>query len=186
MRLRIGTATIALAALASLGALAGCNQADKGPKTMEEAQKEAAKLERPEPGQYTQTMKVTKFEVPDAPPEMTAQMKKAMGEEQTTTFCLTKEMSDKGFEEMFREIGKGGACKYQRFDVSGGKLDALLECESKAEGKGTITMAGQVGSQGSDVTVEIKTVNPSSPMGNTVIGMQMVSKRTGDCPAAAK
>ena len=54
MRLRIGTATIALAALA----LAGCNQADKGPKTMEEAQKEATELDRPEPGQYSQTMKI--------------------------------------------------------------------------------------------------------------------------------
>jgi hypothetical protein len=182
MAFRIGAAAVALAALA----LAGCNQADKGPKTMEEAQKEAAKLERPQPGQYTQTMKVTKFEVPNAPPEMAKQMKAAMGQAQTTSFCLTKEMSQKGFEEMFREIGKDGECKYQRFDVSGGKLDALLQCESKAEGKGTITMAGTVGSQGSDVTVEIDTVNPASPMGSSTIGMQMVSKRTGDCPAAAK
>jgi hypothetical protein len=182
MAFRIGAAAVALAALA----LAGCNQADKGPKTMEEAQKEAAKLERPQPGQYTQTMKVTKFEVPNAPPEMAKQMKAAMGQAQTTSFCLTKEMADKGFEEMFREIGKDGECKYERFDVSGGKLDALLQCESKAEGKGTITMAGTVGSQGSDVTVEIDTVNPASPMGSSSIGMQMVSKRTGDCAAAAK
>ena len=43
MGLRTGTAAIAFAALA----LASWNQADKGPKTMEEAQKEAAKLERP-------------------------------------------------------------------------------------------------------------------------------------------
>ncbi len=152
---------------------------------MEEAQKEAAKLDRPDPGQYTQTMKVTKFEVPSAPPEMAKQMKAAMSEAQTTTFCLTKEMSDKGFEEMFNKLGKGGECKYQRFAVSGGKLDALLECQSKTEGKGTITIAGTVGSQGSDVKVEIDTVNPASPMGNSTIGMQMVSKRTGDCPAAA-
>lgn len=175
-----GAAALAIGVLA----LAGCNQADKGPKTMEEAQKEAAKLERPEPGQYTQTMKITKFEVPGAPPEMAKQMKATLGQEQVTSFCLTKEMSDKGFQEMFNELGKDGECKYQRFAVSGGKLDALLECESKAEGKGTITMAGTVGSQGSDVTVVIDTVNPATPTGNSNIGMQMVSKRTGDCPAA--
>jgi hypothetical protein len=179
MAIRTGTAALALGMLA----LAGCNQADKGPKTMEEAKQEAAELERPEPGQYTQSMKVTKFEMPGAPPEMAAQMKAALGQAQATEFCLTKEMSDKGFEEMFREIGKGGECKYQRFDVSGGKLDALLECESKTEGKGTIKMAGTVGSEGSDVTVEIDTKNPASPMGNTVIGMQMISKCTGDCKA---
>lgn len=179
MTMNKGVVALAFGALV----LAGCNQADKGPKTMEEAQKEAAKLERPKPGQYTQTMKVTKFEMPGAPPEMAAQMKATLGQAQATDFCLTQEMSDKGFEEMFREIGKGGECKYQRFDVSGGKLDALLECESKTEGKGTIKMAGTVGSEGSDVTVEIDTKNPASPMGNTLIGMQMVSKRTGDCPA---
>jgi len=183
MGLRTGTAAMAFAALVAVGALAGCNQADKGPKTMEEARKEAAKLERPEPGQYTQTMKVTKFEVPNAPPEMAKQMQAAMGEAQTTTFCLTKEMSDKGFQQMFNELGKDGECKYERFNVAGGRLDALLQCESKAEGKGTITMTGTVGSQGSDVSVEIKTVNPASPMGNSTIAMQMVSKRTGDCPA---
>lgn len=179
MGLRFGTAATAFAALA----LAGCNQADTGPKTMEEAQEEAAKLERPEPGQYSQTMKVTKFEVPDAPPEMAKQMQAAMGQAQTMEFCLTEEMSQKGFEEMFKEIGKGGECKYQRFTVSGGKLDALLECESAQEGKGTITMAGTVTSQGSDVSVEVDTKNPASPMGNSTIGMQMVSKRIGDCPA---
>lgn len=179
MTMNKGVVALAFGALV----LAGCNQAYKGPKTMEEAQKEAAKLERPKPGQYTQTMKVTKFEMPGAPPEMAAQMKATLGQAQATDFCLTQEMSDKGFEEMFREIGKGGECKYQRFDVSGGKLDALLECESKTEGKGTIKMAGTVGSEGSDVTVEIDTKNPASPMGNTLIGMQMVSKRTGDCPA---
>jgi hypothetical protein len=180
--LRTGTAAIAFAALA----LAACNQADKGPKTMEEAQKEAAKLERPEPGQYTQTMKITKFEVPNAPPEMAKQMQASLGEAQTTTFCLTEEMSKQGFQEMFNELGKDGECKYERFAVSGGKLDALLQCESKAEGKGTITIAGTVGSQGSDVTVAIQTVNPASPMGNSTIGMNMVSKRTGNCPVVAK
>lgn len=180
MGVKTGSAALALAVLA----LAGCNQADKGPKTMEEAKEEAAKLERPKPGQYTQTMTITRFEVPNAPPGMAEQLKGAMGQNQTTDFCLTEEMSKQGFEEMFKELGKDGECKYQRFDVSGGKLDALLQCESKAEGKGTIALSGNVGDEGSDVTVKIDTVNPASPMGSTAITMQMVSKRTGECPAA--
>ena len=110
-------------------------------------------------------MSITKFEVPGAPAEMAAQMKKTMGEAQTTTFCLTKEMSDKGFEEMFRELGKDGECKYQRFDVSGGKLDALLQCESKAEGKGAVALSGNVGSTGSDATVRSRHGEPGIPDG---------------------
>lgn len=179
---KCGTAALALGALA----LTGCGQADTGPKTMEEAQKEAAKLERPEPGQYSQTMKITKFDVPDAPPEFAKQMQAAMAQAQTMEFCLTEEMSQKGFEEMFKEVGKGGECKYERFTVSGGKLDALLECENKTEGKGTIKMAGTVTAQGSEVSVEIDTKNPASPMGNSTVGMQMISKRIGDCPATGK
>ena len=97
-------------------------------------------------------------------------------------FCLTEEMSKQGFEEMFKELGKDGECKYQRFDVSGGKLDALLQCESKAEGKGTIALSGNVGSTRVRRTVKIDTVNPASPMGSTAITMQMVSKRTRCSP----
>ena len=60
-----------LAVLAVLPlALTACDSADKGPKTLEQAKKEAAKLDRPEPGQYRQSTKITKFDVPGAPPEM--------------------------------------------------------------------------------------------------------------------
>ena len=178
------TKSVAVLAFATI-ALASCNQAGKAPKTAEEAKQEAAKLDRPKPGQYTQTMTITRFEIPDAPPEVAQQMKAAMGQAQSTDFCLTEEMAQEGYENMFRDIGKDGQCKYQRFDVSGGKLDAVLDCESKAEGKGTITLAGTVGEDGSEVTVGMDTLNPANPMGRTIIGMKMVSKRTGDCTAPA-
>lgn len=171
-----------LAALAITGlALTGCGKTDDGPKTIEEAKQEAAKLDRPKPGQYTQTLKITKFEVPGAPPEMAKQMQTTLGQQQNTSFCLTEQMADQGFQDMFREIGKDGQCKYERFNAAGGKLDAELKCESPAEGKGTIKIAGDVSAEGSDVAVEIDTVNPASPMGHTIIAMQMVSNRIGDC-----
>jgi len=176
---RNGVAALALAALA----LTGCGKADDGPKTVEQAQQEATKLDRPEPGQYSQTMEVVKFEMPGAPPEMAKQMQTALGQRQNSVFCLTDKMAEEGFQNMFREIGKDGQCKYQRFSVAGGKLDAELACQSATEGKGTIKLAGTVGADGSDVTVEVDTTNPASPMGHTVIGMHLVSKRIGDCPA---
>ena len=165
-------------------ALAACQQADTGPKTAEEAQQEASQLARPVPGLYTQTMTITRFEVPGAPPQMAEQMKGAMGQNQTSEFCLTEEMSRQGYQEMFNALGKDGECKYERFDVSVGKIDALLQCQSELEGKGTIALAGTVAEDGSDVTVKIDTVNPAQPMGSHAITMQMVSKRTGPCPAA--
>ena len=59
-------------------ALSACDSADKGPKTLDQAKAEASQLQRPDPGQYKQTTKITKFEVPGAPPEMVAQIRKMM------------------------------------------------------------------------------------------------------------
>ncbi|MCA1661444.1 MAG: DUF3617 domain-containing protein, partial [Novosphingobium sp.] len=73
------TRTLApLALFAALAGLTACDGADKGPKTMEEAKQEAAQMERPEPGQYKQSTKITRFDVPGAPKEMVEQIRKMM------------------------------------------------------------------------------------------------------------
>lgn len=164
--------------------LSACGKSDTGPKTMDQAKEEAAKLERPKPGLYTQAMTVTKFEIPGAPPEMAEAMKGAMAKAQEHQFCLTAEMAEKGFRDMFDKVGGQGECKYDRFDVSGGKIDAVLQCANAAEGKGTITMAGTVGEEGSDVNVTVAQQGGKAPMANANIAMHLVSKRIGDCPAA--
>lgn len=173
------------AAVAALG-LGACDKADTGPKSMAEAKREAEKLERPRPGQYKQTMTVTKFEIPGAPPEAAAQLKNALGQSQDHSFCLTEAMSEKGFQDMFNKLGENGECKYERFDVSGGKLDALLQCQSARDGKGTIGLTGKITAEGSDVAVSIDQQGGQAPMGNAKIGMHLVTERTGDCAAEAK
>lgn len=173
------------AAMLALGALAGCDKAGDsgagGPKSMEQAKQEAAKLERPKPGLYKQTMTITKFEIPGAPPAAAAQMQAAMSKAQEHEFCMTAEMANQGFRDMFDKVGKNGACKYDRFEVSGGRIDALLHCQNAAEGKGTITMAGTVGEDGSDVTVAVDQQGGRTPMANAKIAMHMVSQRVGEC-----
>jgi hypothetical protein len=173
----------AAAALAVLS-LSACGKSDTGPKTMDQAKEEAAKLDRPKPGLYTQTMNVTQFDIPGAPPEMAAQLKAAMAKAQEHQFCLTAEMAEKGYRDMFDKIGGNGECKYDRFDVSGGKIDAVLQCANANEGKGTITMSGTVTEEGSDVNVTVEQQGGKAPMANTKIAMHVTSKRVGDCPAA--
>jgi len=180
MKYGVSTAAILAAALQ----LAGCDSANEGPKTIEEAKEEAGKLERPRPGQYKQTMTVTRFELPGAPPGMAQHLKTAMGQSQEQEFCLTEQMSEQGFKDMFQKIGKGGECTYDRFDVSGDKLDAQLHCQSEAEGKAQFVLAGTVAPEGSDINVSIDTNNPKSPMGAARIGMHMVTQRIGDCALA--
>lgn len=184
------TILLTAAAMLAVSTLAGCDKAGDsgsgGPKSMEQAKEEAAKLERPKPGLYKQSMTITKFEIPGAPPEMAAQIQAAMTKAQESNFCMTEEMANQGFRDMFDKVGKDGECKYERFDVSGGRLDALLHCENAAQGKGTITLAGKVGEEGSDVNVAVEQVGGQAPMANAKIAMHLVSQRVGDCTGNEK
>lgn len=180
------TKPILYAAAAGLAvlSLSACGKSDTGPKTMDQAKQEAAKLERPKPGLYSQSMTISKFEIPGAPPEVAKAMESAMAKGQEHQFCLTEAMSEQGYREMFDKVGGNGECKYDRFDVSGGKIDAVLKCANATEGQGTITMSGTVSEEGSDVNVAVDQQGGKAPMANTKIAMHVVSKRIGDCPAA--
>lgn len=168
-----------------LAALGGCDSADKGPKSLDQAKAEARQLDRPEPGLYQQSMKFTTFEVPGAPKEMVEQIKGMMqGAGQTTKYCLTKEESDKGFEEMFKKVGEGD-CKYERFDASSSTIDAVLVCKNAGGGTARMTMNGTVSKTGSAVKVNVEQKGEKTPMGNATIAMEVRSKRVGDCPRPA-
>lgn len=184
------TFLLTAAAVLAVSTLAGCNKSGDsgsgGPKSMEQAKEEAAKLERPKPGLYKQSMTITKFEIPGAPPAAAAQMQAAMSKAQESNFCMTAEMANQGFRDMFDKVGKNGDCKYDRFAVSGGKIDALLHCENAAQGKGTITMNGTVGEDGSDVTVAVDQQGGQTPMANAKIAMHLVSQRIGECTGNEK
>lgn len=171
-----------IASLALILALAACDSPDKGPKSLDEAKAEAAQLARPEPGQYRQTTRFTKFEVPGAPKEMVDQIKGMMqGAGQTSTYCLTEADSEKGFEEMFKKVGEG-TCKYDRFDASASTIDAVLVCDTGGGASARMAMNGTVGPSGSTVKVDVDQTNDKSPMGNAKIAMEVKSTRLGDCP----
>ena len=171
-----------LIATAAILALSACDKADTGPKSMEQAKAEASQLQRPDPGQYKQTTKITKFEVPGAPPEMVAQIRKMMeGQGGNLTYCLSKADTEKGFEEMFRK-GAQGDCKYDRFDASANTIDAIMTCKSGPGGSAKMTMNGTVSATGSKVSVNVEQKNDKSPMGNANIAMELDTKRIGDCP----
>ncbi len=172
-----------LFAATALLSLAACDSADKGPKTLDEAKAEAQQMERPEPGQYSQTTKFTRFDVPGAPPEMAAQIKGMMNAKgETSTYCLSKEDSEKGFEEMFKKVGDG-ECKYERFDASSSTIDAVLVCETGPGGSARLAMNGTLSKTGSTVKVDVQQKNDKSPMGNANLAMEVSSRRSGDCPA---
>lgn len=178
------TAMVGLAALA----LAGCGSKDNDgkPKSLDEVKQEAAKLVRPLPGQYKQVTEIQSLEMPGVPKEVAEQMRSAVKKSQEGTFCLTKADADKGFKDMFNDVGKGNQCSYSRFDVDGGKLDAQMECQTPQQGnqprqKAVMKMSGTLTEQGSDVTVDMDTAGGPPPMGTMKMKMHMTTTRLGDC-----
>lgn len=174
--------------------LAGCGSKDDDgnaggdavPKSAQEVKQEAAKLDTPEPGQYRQTVEITRLEVPGMPREAAEQMKSMMTARQESTICLTRADAEKGYRDMFKGVGKGNECSYSKFDVDGGRLDAQMDCRSASEGsanqgRSTMTLNGTVRRDGSDVTVDMDTTGGPAPMGSMKMTMHLTTKRLGDC-----
>lgn len=184
MRLVVRNALTGLGIAGALLSLAACGskqEASTGPKSMEDVKQEAAQLDRPEPGQYQQSIEITRFEVPGMPPEAADQMKQMMTAKQDTTICLTKADTERGYRDMFKDMGKGDECSYSRFDVDGGRIDAQMDCKSAQEGSATIKISGTVAPSGSDVTVAMDMQGGQQPMGSMKMTMHMTTRRVGDC-----
>jgi hypothetical protein len=183
MRDFVRNAAMGLGLAGAMLSLAACGskKEQSGPKSMEQVKEEAARLERPEPGQYRQVIEITRLEVPGLPAEAAEQMKAAMTVAQENKFCLTSEDAEKGFRDMFDDIGKGSQCTYSRFDVDGGRLDAQMDCKSPSEGTAVMKINGTVTSDGSDVVVAMDAEGGQEPMGNMKMTMHMTTERVGDC-----
>lgn len=179
MKYAIATAVLALA-------LAGCgNNADAdgdGKISMDEAASEMEKngeAIRPDPGLYRGTTELVNLEVPNAPPEA-KQMLEAMlgGEPQTMEFCLTKEEAEKGFEKMAKE-SQGEDCSFEKFDVAGGNIDAVMTCAAPGDGKARVELKGKGTRTSSEMTM---VMDAKGPDGQTMkMTMKTSQERIGDC-----
>lgn len=166
-------------------ALSGCGGGNT-PDSVEDMADAAAAMEKPEPGEYETTTRLITFEVPGMG-EKEADMVRGMMESsmtQTTTFCLTEEEAEKGFEEAIREMQSGDSkeqCEFQRFDVSGSTVDSQMKCDDGAGNVGNITMTGTVAPTSTDMTMEFDQTSADIPGGAMKMKVNMKSRKIGEC-----
>jgi len=180
--------------LAAAVVLAGCGKTEETPAGSDGAgpsggkeggSASAGKIVMPEPGEYSQTVEVLEISIPGMPAGMTDQVKKQMSANMSATDCLTPEEAKDALKVLTSNgVDKDSECNYSKFDVSGGRLDAVMEC-GKGEGKakGTFTLSGTFTATGSDITVQGDQVDPQMPGGKMHLKMHAVSVRTGECKA---
>lgn len=175
-------ARISLFAAAGAVLLAGCSggNADADGNGDITAKEVAAKADaegvRPQPGLYKATITMTALDVPGMPPEMKGH---GAGQTVTTESCLTQDDVDKGFEELMKQ-GQNGECTYEKFDLDGGKLDAVMNCKTP-EGSARMTMTGTTTATTADFNAETK-MNFEG-MGEATMKFSGKHERIGDCKA---
>lgn len=168
---------------AAIAVLAGCSgggnaDADaNGEITAKEvARKATAEGIRPQPGLYRATITMTGIDIPGMPPEMAGH---GAGMTTTTEDCLTEDEVDNGFEELLKQ-GQNGECSYERFNLNGGKLDAVMVCKTP-EGNARMAMIGTTTPTVSDFAATM-TMNFEGA-GEGTMKFTAKHERIGDCPA---
>lgn len=169
-------------------ALAACGSETPEEKSTGEIIAEARKMTGPLPGQYETKTVLREFSVPGLPEQQAEMMKQqfAAGTDRTETFCLTKQQAEQGYEEMVRsmgQMGEGVSCSFSKFDASGSKLDAALNCTGPGGTTMTMGMDGTVEPEQSDMTMTMNSSSSMMPGMEMKMVMDSQSRRIGECPA---
>lgn len=172
--------TVSVLPIVAALALAACGSGDDEATTLADAAEAVADAPQPLPGQYRTTTELQEFNVPGMPEDALAMVRAQMAESDAdvTTSCLTPEQAANSQEEMLKNMTQG-SCTVQRFDVSGGNIDAAMSCPAGDGITGDVTVTGTMGETGSDMQMSFTSTMPG--VGEATFRMHVVSERIGDC-----
>jgi hypothetical protein len=154
-----------LAALPLIALLAACGKAD-------------GELN---PGNWKNTMAMTKFDIPGAPPEVAERAKAMLGQSQTTEACMSEEEAKAGVRTMSSSMQQGD-CTMQDFKQGGGTMSGTMVCKGNS-GVGAPQMA-MTGTYSPDKVTMVMTgavTDDKLPGGKANMEMTLTSERIGDC-----
>lgn len=154
-----------------------------GEITMAEAAASAEDMVRPQPGQYRATVEFVDVEVPNAPQQVQDMMRSMFDRgPQSHEYCLTKEEAEKGFEEMTRQAQEGDSdCSFEKFDASGGSIDAIMNCNAGEDGTARMTITGTGTETSSEMRMRMEAQGPGGQ--SMTLTMNSKQERIGDCDA---
>lgn len=132
-------------------------------------------------GNWKNTMAMTKFVIPGAPPAVAEQAKAMLGQAQTTEACMSAAQAKAGVRDFSSSMQKGD-CKMEDFKQGGGKMSGTMVC-SDASGFGApkMTMEGSYTPEKVEMTLAGEVSDDKLPGGKASIAMTITSERTGDC-----
>ena len=91
------------------------------------------------PGRWESKVTIEEMKIPGMSPEMASQMPSFEGRVETSMNCLSEEEAKRPKEDFF--TGDNKNCRYDRFTMAGGKIDAVMKCTDNGATH-TMTMQG--------------------------------------------
>lgn len=170
--------------------LAACNKSpevhEKDASVSEVAQKvRAATADQAfvEPGLWESKVTIDRLDMPGMPAEVADRMKTMMAQNQEHSFrtCLTKEDVQKPKEDFF--TGKDNQCRYDRFTMGNGKIDAVMHC-GKDPARMSMQMAGTYSPDNyhMQMSTKVEGAGEDAQSGMTM-QMRVDAQRVGECTA---
>jgi len=132
------------------------------------------------PGKWRSQVKIEEFELPGAPPAAESAMRTMENRAQVYESCLTPEEAKRPKEDFF--AGSNKNCRYDHFNMGGGKIDAVMRCTDQGMGQ-TMAMQGTYGPDSYQMSMSMKAQGGPGPSDGMTMKMRIEAKRIGECDA---
>lgn len=131
------------------------------------------------PGEWRVTGTMEEFNIPGMPPEAQSAMKQAMSQHGNMTYdyCLTPEQAKRPQGKFFNDKAANN-CRYDRFNMGGGKIDAVMRCDGKPSSM-TMTIDGTYGAD--NYATHVQMDMEGGPQGSMSMKMRSQAQRVGEC-----
>lgn len=128
-----------------------------------------------QPGRWESTTQIVDIEAPGLPPQAAQMMK---GRSMKFSYCVTPEDAADGPKKMLEQSqNNNGECKMLKYETSGNKMDAEMQCSSKEMGTSRITMLGEFSE--TDYSLDMSMTSNGGPFQRMVSSIK--AKRLGAC-----
>ena len=130
-------------------------------------------------GEWKVSGTLEEMNIPGMPAEAQSAMKQAIGKQGNMTYdyCLTPEQAKRPQGKFFNDKAANN-CRYDHFNMGGGKIDAVMRCEGKPSSM-TMTIGGTYGADNYATHVQMNM--EGGAQGAMSMKMRSEAKRVGEC-----
>jgi|SRR5579884_1133057 len=173
-------------AVAAILLLPGCNKGPKVELKNATAKQVASAVNQSglmngdtmiEPGLWQSKVTIAEMSIPGLPPQYAEKMKQSMARtrDETSSHCITKADVKKPKEDFF---GADRSCKYQHFQMGGGKIDIQMDCREEGSVE-TTNMSGTY--TPTTYSMDMSAKGSSGDRNGMTMKMHVDSHRIGEC-----